>query len=76
MRISQRPEHKEPGMVITEESPLGYDIECSCGHTTFALRTSGVVECLRCGRARDPRRLLYKWMRHDDAAAPNLCQAY
>ena len=37
MWISQRPEHKEPGMVITEESPLGYDIECSCGHRCHRL---------------------------------------
>ena len=62
-------------MVITEECPLGYDIECSCGHASFALRTSGVVGCLRCGRERDLRRLLHKWSRHDDPAAPNPCQA-
>ena len=63
-------------MRITEETPLGFDVECSCGHTIFAMREYGVVECIKCGRARDPRRLLYKWMRHDDPAEPNLCQAF
>ncbi len=62
-------------MRITEETRLGYDVECDCGHLTFALRGQGVVECLRCGRLRDPRRPLYKWLRHDDPAEPDYCQA-
>ncbi len=63
-------------MWITEETPLGYDVECSCGHTTFALHGQGVVQCLRCGRARDPRRLIYKWLRHDDPSQPDDRQAH
>ena len=63
-------------MHIMEESALGFDVECSCGHTLFALRGCGVIECVRCGRERDPRRLMYKWVRHNDANRPEPCQAY
>lgn len=63
-------------MRITEETPLGFDIECSCGHTLFALRGYGVVECLKCGLIQDLRRLLYMWVRHNDPAEPDACQAY
>lgn len=63
-------------MRITEETPLGFYIECSCGCAGFAQRGSGVVECVRCGRARDPRRLIYKWIRGDGKEGPDLCQAY
>ena len=62
-------------MRITEETPLGYDIECDCGHTTFALRGYGVVECVKCGRVRDPHRLLRKWAMHDNPAELHTCQA-
>lgn len=62
-------------MKIIEENPTGFDVECSCGHTIFALRGYGVVECVKCGRVRDPRRLLYKWVRHDDPAERDYIQA-
>ena len=48
-------------MHIIEETKLGYDIECNCGKHIFAFRTDGVVECIKCGRARDPGRLCEKW---------------
>jgi hypothetical protein len=67
-----RPEDKETDMVMVEQSPIGFDFECSCGHTTFALKASGAVECLRCGHGRDPRRPLYGQMRHDEAHADSI----
>lgn len=50
-------------MQIIEETSLGYEVNCGCGAHLFAFRTDGVVECLKCGRSRDPARLCEKWGR-------------
>ena len=50
-------------MQIIEETTLGYEVSCGCGAHLFTFRTDGVVECLKCGRSRDPARLCEKWDR-------------
>ena len=56
-------------MQIIEETSLGYEVNCGCGARLFTFRTDGVVECLKCGRSRDPARLCEKWGR-DQAVEP------
>ena len=62
-------------MQITEETKIGYDVECGCDTHFFVSKTAGVAACPHCGSAGDPRRLRYKWARGNDPFSPNACQA-
>lgn len=62
-------------MNIIGEDEGGFDIVCDCGNGFYVLKSAGVAHCLDCDRADDPRRLRYKWARHNDPFEPDTCQA-
>jgi hypothetical protein len=60
---------------IVEETKSGFEVECHCETRFFVLKKAGVADCPHCPRSADPRRLKFKWVRHNDPASPNRCQA-
>ncbi len=68
-RVGQSVSRRVTDVQIIEETALGYKVTCGCGAQLFTFRTDGVVECLKCGRSRDPARLCEKWGR-DRAVGP------
>ena len=68
-RVGQSGSQRVTDVQIIEELALGFEVTCGCGAHLFTFRIDGVVECLKCGRSRDPARLCEKWGR-DRAVEP------
>ncbi len=61
--VGRSAQRKVTDVQIIEETALGYEVTCGCGAHLFTFRNDGVLECLKCGRSRDPARLREKWGR-------------